>query len=317
MKIVVLDGYTLNPGDLDWRAFQALGPCEIHDRTPPHLVVPRASGAPLVLTNKTVLGREHLDRLPELRYIGVLATGHNVVDLDAARAGGVVVTNVPAYGTQSVVQLTFALLLELALRTGHHARLVRDGGWTKSADFCFWDGKLRELDGLRMGLVGFGQIGRRVAHVAHAFGMEVAVHTLRPDRHRDAEVKFSSLDDVFRSSDVVSLHCPLTPETRHLVSRERLALMKPNAFLLNTGRGPLIDENALAEALNTGRIAGAGLDVLANEPPPADNPLLTATNCVITPHIGWATHAARTRLMRVAAENAAAFLAGHPQNVVS
>lgn len=317
MTIVVLDGHTLNPGDLDWRELRVLGDCTIFDRTPPDLVVPRAAGAAVVLTNKTVLGREHIEQLPALRYIGVLATGYNVVDLGAARARGIVVTNVPAYSTCSVAQLTFALLLELAHRTGHHAEAVRSGRWSRSVDFCFWDTPLIELDGLTMGLVGFGQIGQAVAGLAGAFGLRLLIHTAQPENHRPGAGEFVGLDELFRRSDVVSLHCPLTEQTRHLVNAARLALMKPTAFLLNTGRGPLVDEVALANALNAGRIAGAGLDVLPVEPPPPDNPLLQARNCVITPHIAWATEAARRRLMRIAVENVRAFLVGRPSNVVN
>ena len=317
MKIVVLDGYTLNPGDLDWRDLEALGECTVFNRTPPDQVVLRAAGAEIVLTNKTVLGRAEMTQLDSLRYIGVLATGYNVVDLDAARERGIVVTNVPAYSTRSVAQLTFALLLELAHRTGHHSEAVRAGRWSRSADFCFWDTPLIELDGLIMGLVGFGQIGRAVAEVARAFGMRVIAHTAHPGKHAASGVEFVTIEALFGRSDVVSLHCPLNPQTRHLINAGRLAQMKPTAFLLNTGRGPLVDEVALADALNRGQIAGAGLDVLSVEPPPADNPLLRARNCVITPHIGWATKAARTRLMQVAVENVKAFLAGKPRNVVS
>ncbi len=317
MKIVVLDGYTLNPGDLDWQELEALGDCTVFERTPPELVVPRSAGAEIVLTNKTVLSRDPIGQLPALRYIGVLATGYNVVDLAAARARSIVVTNVPAYSTRSVVQLTFALLLELAHRTGHHSDAVRAGRWSQSADFCFWDTPLLELDGLILGLVGFGQIGQSVAEVARSFGMRVIAHTTHPEKHAAAGVEFVALDELFQRSDVVSLHCPLSPQTLHIVNRARLALMKPSALLLNTGRGPLVDEAALAEALNAGRIAGAGLDVLSAEPPPPENPLLRAKNCLITPHIGWATKAARSRLMLIAVENVKAFLAGEPRNVVS
>lgn len=317
MKIVILDGYTLNPGDLNWNALRALGECVVHDRTPPASVMDRATDAEVLLTNKTVLTGEHIQALPRLRYVGVLATGYNVVDLAAARERGVIVTNVPAYSTRSVVQLTFALLLELTLHVGHHAQTVRDGRWSRSVDFAYWDTPLIELEGLTLGIVGFGRIGRAVAAVALAFGMKVLVHTPRPPEDTPLPVGFVALDDLFRHADVVSLHCPLTPQTQSLVNCERLTLMKPGAFLLNTGRGPLVDEDALAEALNTGRIAGAGLDVLSTEPPRADNPLLAAKNCVITPHIGWATRAARERLMTVAVANVRAFLEGQPQNVVS
>jgi glycerate dehydrogenase len=317
----VLDGYTLNPGDLNWQALEALGGCTVYERTPKELLIERAAGAEIVLTNKVVLGAEQLAQLPQLRYIGVLATGYNVVDVEAARQRNVTVTNVPAYSTASVAQMVFALLLELSQQVGHHARLVREGRWTASVDFCFWDRPLVELDGLTLGIVGFGAIGRRVARLARAFGMEVLVHTAHPEKHRQTEegqqARFVGLDELFRASDAVSLHCPLTEETRALVDARRLDLMKPTAFLLNTGRGPLVDEAALAAALNAGRIAGAGLDVLSVEPPPVGNPLLQAANCCITPHIAWATRAARQRLMTTAVENLRAFLTGAPKNVVS
>lgn len=317
MKIVVLDSFTLNPGDLDWAGLLALGDCEIHDRTAPGEVVPRAAGAEIVLTNKTILSRATLAALPSLQYIGVLATGFNVVDAAAARERGVPVTNVPDYSTRSVAQLTFALLLELAHHTGHHAETVREGRWSRSADFCYWDSPLLELDGLTMGLVGFGRIGRAVGELAAAFRMKVVVHSRRAPEKIPPGVRVVSLEELFRSGDVVSLHCPLTPETKQLVNAERLAWMKPAAFLINTSRGPLVDETALADALNAGKIAGAALDVLSVEPPPADHPLLTAKNCLITPHLAWATRAARARLMQTAIANVAAFLAGTPQNVVN
>ena len=317
MKIVVLDGFTLNPGDLDWAGLRALGDCEIHDRTAPDGIVPRAADAEIILTNKTVLNRATLAALPKLKYIGVLATGINVVDAVAARERGIPVTNVPDYGTRSVAQLTFALLLELAHHAGHHAQTVREGRWSRCADFCYWDFPLLELDGLTMGLVGFGRIGRAVSQLAAAFGMKVLVHSRCAPENLPPGVRFVGLEELFRSSDVVSLHCPLTPETKQLVNVERLAWMKPTAFLINTSRGPLVDEAALADALNAGKISGAALDVLSVEPPPASNPLLTAKNCLITPHLAWATRAARSRLMRIAVANVAAFLAGTPENVVN
>ena len=317
MNIVVLDGYTLNPGDLTWSALEALGTCRVFERTPPGETVARAADAEIVLTNKTVLDRDTLARLPRLRYIGVLATGYNVVDLSATRERGIAVTNVPGYSTASVVQLTFALLLELTHHAGAHADGVRAGRWSRSADFCYWESPLVELAGLTLGLVGFGNVGRGVARAASAFGVRVLVHTRTTPTGGVDGVAFADLEIVFRESDVVSLHCPLTDATRHLFNRERLAWMKPTAFLINTGRGPLVDEAALADALNAGQLAGAGLDVLSTEPPAADNPLLAAKNCLITPHIGWATRAARERLMRVAVENVRAFLAGQPQNVVN
>lgn len=317
MNIVVLDGYALNPGDLNWNELKSLGSCAIYERTPPDEVLARVSDAEVVLTNKTVLGREHLQHLPQLKYIGVLATGTNVVDLTAARERGIPVTNVPAYATASVAQLTFALLLELTLHAGRHSESVHRGGWTRSKDFCYWEGSLVEIAGLTLGLVGFGNIAQAVARIALACQMNVLVRARRPRPDPSQGLRFADLETVFRQSDVISLHCPLTPDTKHLINAERLAWMKPGALLINTGRGPLIDEPALADALNSGRLAGAGLDVLSLEPPPADNPLLAAKNCIITPHIGWATRAARLRLMKVAVDNVRAFLEGEPQNVVN
>lgn len=316
MNIVVLDGFTLNPGDLSWDELRALGPCEIFDRTPPDQVGARAANAKILLTNKTVLSRGGLAGLPALTYIGVLATGTNVVDLAAARERGIAVTNVPAYGTRSVAQATFALLLELTNQVGHHAQAVRESRWTHGVDWCFWDSSLLELDGLTMGVVGYGRIGRTVAELAQAFGMKVIAYSLSPKRATPL-VRFAELETIFRESDVLSLHCPLTPQTKTLVNAERLRLMKASALLLNTSRGQLVDESALAEALNAGRIAGAGLDVLSAEPPSAANPLLLAKNCLITPHNAWGTRAARARLLRVAVENVRAFLAGQPTNVVN
>lgn len=316
MRIVVLDGHTLNPGDLNWDSLEALGPSTIYDRTSPQETIARAANCEIVLTNKTVLSRAIIDRLPQLRYVGVLATGYNVVDLDAARARNVSVTNVPGYASPSVVQMVFAHLMNLTLHVAEHGRGVADGRWTRSIDFCYWDSPLVELANLTMGIVGFGQIGQATAQVARAFGMNVLVYDVsRPDVVPDG-TQFVNLEDLFRQSDVVSLHCPLTPATQKLINAERLAWMKASAFLINTGRGPLVDEAALAEALNAGRIAGAGLDVLSVEPPPAENPLLTARNCCITPHIAWATRSARQRLLDVAVANIRAFLAGTPQNVV-
>jgi glycerate dehydrogenase len=314
MNIVVLDGFTLNPGDLSWSELESLGACKIYDRTPASEVINRANDAHILLTNKTVLSREQIRSLPHLKYIGVLATGTNIVDLTAARERDISVANVPAYGTKSVAQATFALLLELAHHTGHHAHTVRDGRWTTCADWSYWDFPLIELDGLTMGIVGFGRIGRAVAEIAHAFGMNVITSSKKP---LPLFVRQIELEALFRESDVISLHCPLTPETKYLVNAARLGWMKRSAFLLNTSRGPLVDEHALANALNSERIAGAGLDVLSIEPPPKDNPLLRAKNCIITPHNAWATRAARARLMQVAVENIRAFLAGKPQNVVN
>jgi len=309
MNIVVLDGYTLNPGDLSWDALRELGSCEIYDRSAPDEIVPRSTSAEIVLTNKVKLNGEYISSVPTLKYIGVTATGYNIVDVAAARERKVIVTNVPTYGTQSVAQMTFALLLELTQHVGHHAQTVREGRWTRSPDFCYWDYPLIELDGLTLGIIGFGRIGKMVGQLAEAFGMKVLTYSRKQP--------VAEMETLFRRSDIISLHCPLTPQTEHLVNEKRLAWMKPTAFLLNTSRGPLIDESALAKALNEGRIAGAGLDVLAVEPPTADNPLLRAKNCLITPHIAWATRAARSRLMEAVVENVRAYLTGESKNVVT
>lgn len=315
MKLVVLDGYATNPGDLSWAELSALADCTVHDRTPPELTLSRAAGAALLLTNKTVLGRGEIAALPELRYIGVLATGYNVVDLEAARAAGVVVTNIPAYSTASVAQTVFAFILESTQQVALHAASVRAGDWTRSIDFAYWKTPLVELAGKTLGLVGLGSIGQAVARIGQAFGMRVVAATRTPRRF--AGIEELPLGEVFRQADFLSLHCPLTPDTRHLVNAERLALMKPTAFLVNTSRGGVVDARALADALAAGRLAGAGVDVLDREPPPADDPLLTAPNCWVTPHLAWATREARSRLLETAVGNVRAFLDGQPRNVVS
>lgn len=312
-RIVVLDGFTLNPGDLSWSALASLGDLEVHDRTPPELVAERCGGAELVLTNKTPLTGETLRALPALRAICVLATGYNVVDVATATELGIPVSNVPGYAAASAAQAVFSLLLELATRTGEHNQAVRAGRWSESADFCFWDHPLIELSGLTLGIVGYGNIGQAVARIARAFGMEIIVHS----RRQVADEENVSLDELFAQADVITLHCPLSPETKGLVNAERLGRMKASAFLINTGRGPLVDEDALAAALNAEQIAGAGLDVLSQEPPAADNPLLAARNCIITPHIAWATRSARQRLMATLVENVHAAIAGTPRNVVN
>jgi glycerate dehydrogenase len=315
MKIVILDGYAMNPGDLSWETLAALGSCTIHERTPPELTLTRAAGAEIVLTNKTVLGQAEIQSLPDLRYIGVLATGYNVVDLPAARAAGIVVTNVPAYSTASVAQTVFAFILEHTHRVALHAASVRAGEWTRNADFAYWKTPLVELAGKTLGLVGLGAIGRAVAGLGRAFGMRVVAAVRTPRTEEGVEIL--PMDEVFRQADVLSLHCPLTPDTERLVNAERLALMKPTAFLVNTSRGPVVEPHALADALNGGRLAGAGVDVMVREPPDADDPLLTARNCFITPHLAWATQEARTRLLDTAVANVRAFLEGKPRNVVS
>lgn len=315
--IVILDAFTANPGDQSWAGLETLASLRFYDRTAPSEIVERAAKASLVLTNKVPLSAETIAALPVLRYIGVLATGYNIVDVAAARERGIVVSNVPAYGTPSVAQAVFALLLELTHRVGYHAEAVRAGRWSACPDFSFWDFPLAELAGRTFGIVGYGQIGKGVARIAAAFGMKV-IATKSDDRAgRDGEVELVTMDTLFREADVISLHCPLTPKTQGLVNADRIAQMKPGALLINTGRGPLIVESELAAALNSGRIAGAGLDVLSAEPPPASNPLLTAKNCLITPHYAWATREARGRLIEIATGNVRAFLAGTPRNVVN
>jgi glycerate dehydrogenase len=317
MRIIILDGYTLNPGDLSWDAFAALGELTVHERTPKAEIVSRAAGAEILLTNKTPLSADTIGQLPKLRYIGVLATGYNVVDTGAAAARGIPVTNVPEYGTASVVQMVFAHLLNLCNHVAEHGASVRTGAWSRSPDFCFWEHPLMELSGRTLGIVGAGRIGKAVARVAQAFGMRVLLSG-RPGGEKEAAgFELTDLETLFRESDVVSLHCPLTDETRGLVNRDRLGLMKPGAFLINTSRGPLVVEEDLAAALDNGTIAGAGLDVLSTEPPAPDNPLLAARNCCITPHIAWATLDARRRLMQTAYENARVFLDGGRINVVN
>lgn len=310
MNIVVLDGYTLNPGDLSWSGLEKLGTCTIFDRTPAEQTAGRIGDAEIVLTNKVLITRDVLQHCPNLKYVGVLATGYNVVDIEACREKGVAVTNVPAYSTFSVAQITFALLLELTHHVGRHSDSVRDGKWSRCADFCYWETPLVELASKTMGVIGSGRIGSQVLKIAEAFGMSTQFH----DPSQEGSIE---LDPLLRTSDVISLHCPLTDTNKGLINKKTLALMKPSAFLLNTSRGPLVVDQDLADALNRGRIAGAGIDVLTAEPPPADNPLLSAKNCVITPHIAWASLAARERLMAIAVKNIAAFVAGNAQNLVS
>lgn len=316
MKIVVLDSYTLNPGDQNWEPLQTLGDFTEYDRTPPAQIVERAQDAEVVLVNKVILNREIINQLPKLRYIGVLATGYNNIDIEAAKEKGIVVTNVRAYGPASVAQQSFALLLALVNHAELHSQSVHNGEWTNAADWCYWKTPLVELAGKTLGLIGFGDIGSQVARIAQAFGMKVIVYRKNPSRTQDDSITLVSLEAIFTQSDVVSLHCPLTDETKEIINATHLALMKPTAYLLNTGRGPLINEQELADALKQGTIAGAGLDVLSVEPPKADNPLLSAPNCIITPHIAWATFEARKRLLSMAADNVKAFLNGNPVNTI-
>jgi glycerate dehydrogenase len=311
--IVILDGFTANPGDISWAAIEALGNCKIYDRTGEADVVARAADADIVLTNKTLITQKSLAALPRLRYIGVLATGYNTVDVQAAQQRGILVCNVPEYSTPNVTQAVFALLLELTNRTGHHSQTVHEGRWSASPDFCYWDGELVELAGRTLGIVGYGRIGKAVAAVGRAFGMQILAHR----RSASDDPQFVSLDRLLSESDVVSLHCPLVPDTKELINAATLAQMKPSAFLINTARGALIHEPDLAAALNAERIAGAGLDVLSVEPPLASNPLLSARNCVLTPHVAWATRNARLRLLEVTAANIRSYLLNRPQNVIT
>ncbi|HCE58979.1 MAG TPA: glycerate dehydrogenase [Prolixibacteraceae bacterium] len=316
MKIVVLDGYALNPGDLSWKDFQELGECTIFDRTPPELIIERASDAVIVITNKVVFKKEIISQLPQLKYIGVLATGFNVVDTVAARDAGIVVTNIPAYSTASVAQMVFSHILNFVQNVGIHAKSVSAGEWAASADFAYWKTPQMELAGKTLGIIGFGQIGQAVAKIALAFGMRV-IFTNRSKKNTALEATQVDLDTLLKESDFVSVNCPLTPENSGFINKETIGKMKPTAFLVNTGRGPLVNEQDLADALNAGIIAGAGLDVLSVEPAGFDNPLPKARNCFITPHIAWATFEARTRLMQIAASNLKSFIDGCPANVVN
>ncbi len=316
MRIVVVDSITLNPGDLSWEALGRYGRYEVYPRSTPQEIMNRCRDAEAVITNKTSFDSAIIAALPELKYIGVSATGYNIVDIDAASERGIVVTNVPTYGTLSVAQMAFALLLELTQHAGHHSQTVHEGRWAKCDNFCYWDFPLVELAGLVMGIVGCGRVGQATARLAEAFGMSVIGNDTLPFSG-DAPIESVELDELFARSDVISLHCPLTPTTQGLVNAARLSLMKPTAFLINTSRGQLVIEQDLADALNSERIAGAGLDVLSAEPPMPNNPLLTARNCVITPHIAWATRSARERLLQASIDNLGAYAVGAVQNVVN
>ena len=318
MQIVILDGHAANPGDLSWDALRQFGRVDIYERTAPQDTVRRLRDADIALTNKVFIGADEIAQLPKLKYIGVNATGYNVVDLDAAHRRGIVVTNVPAYSTMSVAQCVFAHLLNITNQVEQHSQLVNLGEWESCSDFCFFSPTLQELDGMTMGIVGLGNTGTAVARIAAAFGMHVlALSSKNQEQLRTMGInKARDINHLFSNSDVISLHCPLTTETHHIVNADTLALMKPTAILINTGRGPLVDEQALADALNSGRIYAAGVDVLAQEPPIDDSPLIGARNCHITPHTAWATRAARRRLIDTVVDNVRAFIAGKPQNVV-
>ncbi len=317
MNIVILDGFTNNPGDLSWAELEKLGNCKIYDRTPPNQTIERILNADIVLTNKTNLSKHILDQLPKLKYIGVLATGYNVIDLEATRQRDIVVTNIPAYSTPSVAQMVFAHVLNFTQHVCQHSTGVKSGKWADSVDFCYWDFPLFELSGQILGIVGGGKIGAATARIGKAFGMKVNMYTPRPSDELLKEFNIVPLDTLLKESDYLSLHCPLNDETYHLINTERIEQMKPGSFLINTGRGDLIDEQALADALNSDQIAGAGVDVLSTEPPAKDNPLLTAKNCWITPHIAWASRASRKRLIDIAVANVKHFMDGNPINRVN
>lgn len=320
MKIVVLDGYTLNPGDLTWEGLQSFGELTVYDRTPvgsTEDIIERIGDAEIVFTNKTPLGRQVFESCGHLRYIGVLATGYNVVDIQAAKERGIAVTNIPSYGTEAVAQFTIAMLLEICSRIGHHDRRVHEGAWQACPDFCFWDMPLMELQGKTIGIVGFGRIGKAVGRLAKAFGMKVLACAGHPNDEGREIGEYVPLEQIFAMSDVISLHCPLNPSTERMICRETIAAMKDGVILLNSSRGPLVVEQDLADALNSGKIYAAALDVVASEPIRDDNPLLSAKNCIITPHIAWAPRESRQRLMDIAVENLRAFLNGEQQNVVS
>ena len=316
MRIVILDGYTTNPGDLSWEVLESFGEVTVYERTRPEDTIERAKDAEIVLTNKVLLRRPEIEKLPKLKYIGVLATGYNVVDLEAAHEYGITVTNVPAYSTESVAQMVFAHLLTITNRTEHYARLNRNEVWTNNPDFCYWNTQLTELAGKTFGIVGLGNIGKRVAVIANAFGMSVVAYTSKTANELPSYIGKRTLDELLMESDVISLHCPLTPDTQHLINRQTLQKMKPSAILINTGRGPLVNDQDVADALKENRLQAFCADVLTEEPPKATNPLLRCENAFITPHIAWATQEARTRLIDVAINNVRAFIGGNPENVL-
>ena len=316
MKIVILDGYTANPGDLSWEQLKELGELTVYDRTKAHETVARAADADIILTNKVVLGQAEISQLPRLKYIGVLATGYNVVDIKAAHERGITVTNVPAYSTESVAQMVFSHLLTITNHTEHYAQLNRNGRWSSNADFCYWDTQLTELAGKTMGIIGLGNIGQRVAQIAQAFGMKVKAMTSKNGHELPQGIQKTDLNDLLATSDVLSLHCPLNDSTFHLINAETLSMMRSTAILINTGRGPLVDSQAVANALEEGKIAAYCADVMAEEPPKADDPLLNHPNAYFTPHIAWATKEARIRLLQIAIGNVRSFIMGKPINTI-
>ncbi len=318
MKAVILDGYTTNPGDLSWNWLEEKCELTVYDRTPLEETVSRCKGYDIIITNKTPLGREVLEQLPECKFIALLSTGYNIIDCEFAASRGIPVSNIPSYSTSAVAQLTFAFILELCNKVAIHNTEVKKGKWSECKDFCFWRSPLQELLGKTLGIIGFGSIGSSVARIACAFGMNVIAHTANPDKYKDVtDVRFVTLDELLEKSDIVSLHCPLTAATTSMVNADFLSKMKNSAYIINTSRGPVVDEQALANALKTGKIAGAGVDVLSSEPPSAYNPLLSCENCLITPHIAWAAFETRQRLMSTLEKNISAFLSGAPINTVN
>ena len=318
MKIVVLDGYTLNPGDLTWERLEKLGELTVYDRTAEDEILQRIGDAEIIYTNKTPLTRDTFEKAPQIKYVGVLATGYNVVDVEAAKEKGIPVTNIPTYGTTAVAQMTFALLLEMCHHVWVHSEEVKKGAWTNASDFCFWNYPLIELGGKTMGLIGYGRIGQAVGAIAQAFGMNVLAYDEYPNKAlENAAMKYAALDELLAASDIVSLHCPLFESTKGIINKDSIAKMKEGVMIINTSRGPLIAEEDLAEALNSGKVAGAAVDVLSVEPATMDNPLMTAKNCIITPHIAWAPKESRERLMNIAVDNLEQYLAGHSVNVVN
>ena len=317
MKIVNLDGYATNPGDLSWDNFRQYGDYTVYDRTAPSQIIERAKDADILFINKCVITAEMLEQMPKLKYVGLQSTGYNVIDCAAARKRGITISNIPAYSTNAVAQLVFAFILQITNKVTLHSDAVHQNEWCECPDFCFWKAPLSELDGKTIGIIGFGSIGKRVTKIAKAFGMKVMAYTPHPAPEAYPDVVFCELDTLLSSSDIVTCHCPLTPDTTGIINREALSKMKASAILINTSRGPVVDEQALADALNNGTIGAAGLDVLSTEPPKESNPLLTAKNCYITPHIAWAGYETRARLLRILEENLKAFLDGKPQNVVN
>jgi len=312
-----LDAHSINPGDLSWDGLKALGEFVEYERSTPDEVVERAKDADVVLTNKVAIREKEMSRLPRLKYIGVMATGYNTIDLEAARKRGIIVTNIPAYSTDSVAQMTFAQILNITNRVDHYAVLNRQGKWSSNPDFCYWDNQLHEIAGKTLGIIGLGNIGMKVAAIAKCFGMDVFAYTSKNSADLPAGIQKTTLEGLFAVSDILSLHCPLTPETREIINRESIGMMKPGAIVINTGRGPLVNEQDVADALASGQLGGYGADVMCEEPPRADNPLLCQPNAFITPHVAWATIAARRRLVDICVENVKAFIEGHPIHVVN